>query len=333
MDDPKLEGSLSSTDQVATPALRALWYSHLHLNHPIAVIPHLEHFPTPLTPIRNHFTGLFCANLSLKMFRVADTLGPTTATEMLPEGLNIYIQPREPNEDGLWEKDVNSSPITSCNEAQRSPFLSPDSLEDIVVEKWVCELSNPAADEVAAPKRVAWNERAKGARYNPLSSQSKENRKTRSSVSYTTVLPYKRDIPRSALVQLRYRHYYPNSNRGAESRVQNRKSLVYIPRGPSAVPRESFHPDSDALDQCISQSEYGGAPDGDYDALAQHTPQAYLEVHNRTLEGCLPERGEREVFAATADENFFDGLDLEWTRERFAQASISDDYDSDMTDH
>ncbi len=84
---------------------------------------------------------------------------------------------------------------------------------------------------------------------------------------------------------------------------------------PSAVPREQLFPHE--LDQCSP--------------LEQRTPQAYLEWHNRVLDGYLPTPEGRAAFTTTTGDIILDELDLEWTRERFAQASLGDDYDLDMT--
>ena len=78
-----------------------------------------------------------------------------------------------------------------------------DSLEDLIVEKWVDKSTSaaPYGDCVSPGKSLPKNTRS-----DLLKPRSKESRKTRSSTSESVVAvsPHKRDIMRNAL--LKYRH-------------------------------------------------------------------------------------------------------------------------------
>ena len=84
-----------------------------------------------------------------------------------------------------------------------SPHLSQsESLDDIVMEKWVGEAVQPWGVEVYE-KYTTLGDRVKGARSRPLKYTTGEKRKTRSSFSFSHVSPHKMSLLRNTLNQSR----------------------------------------------------------------------------------------------------------------------------------
>lgn len=101
-----------------------------------------------------------------------------------------------------------------------------------------------------------------------------------------------------------------------------------VPKKLSAVPRELLI--AYALFQCAGQFRRGGPI---RKANLAGRPQQYLEPRIREVE-CQDLAASRKegALVATTGKDALDEVDLERTRERFAQATIEDDRDIDMTD-
>ena len=120
------------------------------------------------------------------------------------------------------------------------------------------------------------------------------------------------------------------SIRGADPQYQNPRSLAYKPqKEPSSVRGRPSFPH--ALVQRPAEFEHDRTFNRDDSPFEKHASQA-RSSHDNLLEERLRGCRGRGPFVDIDGGPILDKSDLDWTKERFAQVSIRDDYDSDMAD-